>query len=320
MGGSGTRTRDEGDANWVLVKSQSQFQHLSRRSNPPRTGVGVIAAAGAARFSASRRLRGAAGDGSGVAGARSAWHGLKVSVASYTFRKQTLEETIKGINRTGLKYVSIKDVHLPFNTTAQQRKEIAQKFIDAGITPLSCGNVSMKNDEADVRRAFEYARDIGLPTIVCAPAPDSMPILDKMVKEFDIKLAIHNHGPEDKHFPTPESVWDAAKPFDKRIGLCIDVGHAARAGADPAADILRFRERLYDMHFKDISNITPRGAPMEVGRGVLNISGMLENLLKIRYTHLVSFEYEKNDADPLPGLMESMGYTRGVLHGLRGTV
>ncbi len=252
--------------------------------------------------------------------ARDTWHGLKVSVATYTLRNVNTEVAIKDINRTGLKYCSIKDTHLPFATTAQQRKEIAQKFLDAGITPLSCGNVGMKNDEADVRKAFEYARDIGLPTIVCAPSPDSMPILDKMVKEFDIKLAIHNHGPEDKHFPTPQSVYEAAKPYDKRIGLCIDVGHAARAGADPATDILKYRDRLYDMHFKDISNTTPNGAPMEVGRGVLNIQAMLESLLKIHYQHLVSFEYEKNEPDPLPGLMESVGYVRGVLHGLKGTV
>ena len=285
---------------------------LSRR-DLVRVGAGAIAAATLANKSTALAQ---AADSAPL----DTWHGLKVSVATYTFHAQSIEVTLKDINRTGLKYASIKDVHLPFNTTPEQRKAIAQRFIDAGITPLSCGNVSMKNDEADVRRAFEYARDIGLPTIVCAPHPDSMPILDKMVKEFDIKLAIHNHGPEDKHFPTPESVWNAAKSFDKRIGLCIDVGHAARAGADPVADILRYRERLYDMHFKDIADTSPHGAAIEVGRGVLNIPGMLENLLKIKYTHLVSFEYEKNDPDPLPGLMESMGYVRGVLHGMKGRV
>jgi len=286
----------------------NQIPAISRR-DILRTGAALFAAVGAEEIPATTQP-------TDPAAGTDSWRGLKVSVASYTFRNQPLEVTIKGINRTGLKYVSIKDVHLPFNTTQQQRKEIAQKFIDAGITPLSCGNVSMKNDEADVRRAFDYARDIGLPTIVCAPHPDSMPILDKMVKEYDIRLAIHNHGPEDKHFPSPQTVWNAAKPYDKRIGLCIDVGHAARAGANPAADILLYRERLYDLHFKDISNTTPHGAPIEVGRGVLNIQAMLESLLKIQYTHLLSFEYEKNEPDPLPGLMESMGYTRGVLHGL----
>ncbi len=251
---------------------------------------------------------------------RDTWHGLKVSVASYTLRKVPLDVCIKDIQRTGLKYVSLKDMHLPFNTTAEQRKEIAQKFKDAGITPLSCGNVGMKNDEASIRTAFEYARDIGLPTIVCAPPKEALPILDKMVKEFDIKIAIHNHGPEDKTFPSPNEVWDAVQPFDKRIGLCIDVGHCARAQVDPVEAILKCRERLYDMHLKDISNTTPKGAPVEVGRGVLNIQGILESLLKIHYPHLVSFEYEKNDDDPLPGLMECVGYTRGVLHGLKGDV
>lgn len=248
------------------------------------------------------------------------WHGLKMSVASYTLRKVPLDVCIKDIQRTGLKYVSIKDVHLPFHTSPQERKEIAQKFKDAGITPLSCGNVGMKNDEANIRSAFEYARDIGLPTIVCAPPREALPILDKMVKEYDIKIAIHNHGPEDKIFPSPNEVWEAVQPFDKRVGLCIDVGHCAHAQVDPVEAIVKYRERLYDMHFKDISNTTAHGAPVEVGRGVLNIQGMLEAVLQIHYPHLVSFEYEKNDDDPLPGLMESMGYTRGVLHGLKGEV
>ncbi len=266
----------------------------------------------------------AAGRASGATpfdpGGSDTWHGLKLSVASYTFHAYTLDQTLKFLVRTGLQYVSIKDVHLPFNTTPDQRRAIAQRFKDAGITPLSCGNVGMKNEEADIRRAFEYAKDIGLPTIVCAPQPESVPILDRMVKEYDIRLAIHNHGPEDKHFPTPESIWSVVKRYDKRIGLCIDVGHAARAGADPAADILRYRERVYDMHFKDIAELTPHAAAIEVGRGVLNIQAMLESLIKIRYTHLVSFEYEKNDPEPITGLMESMGYVRGVLHGLKGRV
>ncbi len=263
---------------------------------------------------------GSSASAQGAPDRRDSWHGLKVSVASYTLRKVPLDVCIKDIQRTGLKYVSIKDMHLPFNTTAQQRKEIAQRFKDAGITPLSCGNVGMKNDEASIRSAFEYARDIGVPTIVCAPPKEALPILDKMVKEFDIKIAIHNHGPEDKTFPSPKEVWDAVQPFDKRVGLCIDVGHCARAQVDPVEAIVKYRERLYDMHLKDISNTTPKGAPVEVGRGVLNIQGMLESALKIHYPYLVSFEYEKNDDDPLPGLMECVGYTRGILHGLKGNV
>ncbi|MGZ5189481.1 MAG: sugar phosphate isomerase/epimerase family protein, partial [Flavisolibacter sp.] len=115
---------------------------------------------------------------------------------------------------------------LSLKSTAEERKAIIAKFREAGITPLSCGNITMENDEANIRRAFEYAKDCGFGTIVCSPHPDSMSILDKMVKEFDIKLAIHNHGPEDKRFPSPHDVWKSVKDFDKRIGFCIDVGHS----------------------------------------------------------------------------------------------
>jgi len=125
----------------------------------------------------------------------------------------------------------------------------------------------MKNDPADVRRAFEYARDIGVPTIVCSPEPESMKILDAMVKEFDIKIAIHNHGPEDKKFPSPYDVWTAVQPYDKRVGLCIDVGHTARAKVDPAEAIRKCRERLYDCHLKDIDSTAPDGKTIEGGRG-----------------------------------------------------
>jgi inosose dehydratase len=286
------------------------FKGVSRRG---LIQAGLVAAVGLAE-------NGSAAFAQGTGNNRDSWRGLKVGVASYTLRKVPLDVCIKDIQRTGLKYVSIKDMHLPFNTTAQQRKEIAQRFKDAGITPLSCGNVGMKNDEASIRTAFEYARDIGLPTIVCAPPKEALPILDKMVKEFDIKIAIHNHGPEDKTFPSPNEVWDAVQPYDKRVGLCIDVGHCARAQVDPVDAIVKYRERLYDMHLKDISNTTPKGGPVEVGRGVLNIQGMLESALKIHYPYLLSFEYEKNDDDPLPGLMECVGYTHGILHGLRGGV
>jgi sugar phosphate isomerase/epimerase len=244
------------------------------------------------------------------------WRGLKAGVASYTLRKMPLDAAIAAIKRVGLQYVSIKDFHLPLDSTPEQRKAVAAKFKEAGITPLSCGNVSMKNDVADVRRAFEYARDVGLPTIVCSPDPDSMKILDAMVKEFDIRLAIHNHGPEDKRFPSPYDVWTAVQPYDKRIGLCIDVGHTARAKVDPAEAIRKCRERLYDCHLKDIDSTAPNGKTIEGGRGVLDLKSILRALLDVGYPHLASFEYEKDENDPVPGLSETIGYSKGLLAGM----
>jgi inosose dehydratase len=241
------------------------------------------------------------------------WHGLKIGVASYTLRKMPLDEAIRAIQRVGLHYVSIKDAHLPMKSSAEERRAVAEKFKEAGITPLSCGNVGMQNSETNIRAAFEYARDAGLPTIVCAPPPAALPILDRMVKEFDIRIAIHNHGPEDKEFPSPNEVWTAVQPYDKRVGLCIDIGHTARAGVDPAEAILKYRERLHDCHYKDIAALKPNGAPIECGRGALDLRAVLKALLAIKYEYHVGFEYEKDADDPLPGLAESVGYTRGLL-------
>ncbi len=238
---------------------------------------------------------------------------LKIGVATYTFRKFPLEATIKGVQRVGLHYVSIKDFHMARNTTAEQRKAIAQKFKDAGITPLSCGNITMDNTEKGVRDAFEYARDAGIPTIVCSPHPDSFAILDKMVKEFDIKLAIHNHGPEDGRFPSPHDVYKAVQGFDKRIGLCVDVGHSARAGAEPAEAILKCRDRIYDVHLKDIADTGKISHPVESGRGVLNLKAIMGALLEIKFPYMADFEYEKDADDPLAGLAESVGYTKALL-------
>src|SRR5215475_8460838 len=247
------------------------------------------------------------------------WLGLKIGVATYTFRELPIGEAIKGVQRVGLRYVSIKNVknHIDLSHTVEERKQRAQLFKDAGITALSVGNVSMKNDEADIRRAFEFARDVGVSTMVCAPDKNSVPILDKMVKEFDIRLAIHNHGPEDKQFPSPYDVWQAVEKYDKRIGLCIDVGHTARAGVDPAEAILKCRERLYDAHLKDISALGNRNTPIEGGRGILNLKAILAALLKIKYQNLAGFEYEKDSKDPGMGLAESVGYTKGLLAGMK---
>jgi len=244
------------------------------------------------------------------------WRGLKIGVATYTFREWPIEQCIAGVKRVGLQYVSIKNVenHIDLSHTPEERKARAKMFRDAGLTPLSVGNVSMRQGEAGIRTAFEYARDIGVPTIVCAPSRDAIPILDKMVKEFDIKLAIHNHGPEDKgYFPSPYDAMDLISKYDKRIGLCIDVGHTARAGVDPAEAIVKCKERLYDMHMKDIHALGDRNTPIEGGRGILDTKAILAALIKIKYQGLVGFEYEKDGKDPLAGLAESTGFLKGIL-------
>lgn len=253
------------------------------------------------------------------------WKGLKIGVATYTVRELPIEQAIQGVLRVGLKYVSIKNVknHVDLSHTPEERKARTKMFRDAGLVPLSVGNVGMKNDEADMRRAFEYARDVGVPTMVCSPSGEISDLnqwvqrLDPLVKEFNIKLAIHNHGPEDKNFPSPYDIMKIAEKYDKRIGLCIDVGHTARAGVDPAESIIKCKDRLYDVHMKDISALGNKNTPIEGGRGILNTKSILAALLKINYQGLVGFEYEKDGKDPVPGLAESAGYVKGILAGLK---
>jgi inosose dehydratase len=241
------------------------------------------------------------------------WLGLKLGIATYTFSRLPLDQALAGVVRVGVKYASIKDAHLPLKSSAAERKAVARKFLDAGITPLSCGVIPIKDNDADIRNIFEYARDAGIPTIVCSPVRSILPKLDALVKEFDLRLAIHNHGPEDKIWPSPLDVWQAVQPLDERIGLCIDVGHTRRAGVDPVQAIKTCAPRLYDLHIKDIAEPQGKSKPVEVGRGILDIRGMLKTLREIGYAYHVGLEYEKDLKDPLPGAAESIGYIRGTL-------
>ena len=244
------------------------------------------------------------------------WQGLKVGLASYSYSKLPLGAAIAGIRRVGVGYVSIKDAHLPLKSTATERTAVARKFRDAGITPLSCGVIGMTDNESQIRNAFEYARDTGIPTIVCKPTRESLPTLDTLVKEFGLKVAIHNHGPEDKVWPSPLDVWSAIQKYDERIGVCVDVGHTARCGVDPAQALRTCAGRLYDVHFKDLTGKDGKSRPVEVGRGVLDVRGMLKALLDIGYAHHVGLEHEKDMGDPIPGVAESFGYIRGTLASL----
>jgi inosose dehydratase len=286
-----------------------RMENLSRRHIlQSMAAVGILAGVGRA----ADELLAPAGQPT-TAPKQDLWRGLKVGVASYSLRGLKVDAVIAGIRRVGLSYVSIKDIHLPLKATPEERKAVAVKFRDAGITPMSCGVVTMENDEGNCRAAFEYARDIGVAVIVCNPHPESFPILDKLVKEFDIKLAIHNHGPESDRFQSPLDAMKSVEQFDERIGVCVDVGHTARAGVDPAEAIRKCAARLYDVHLKDVANLARRDAEVEIGRGLLDTRAILKALRDIQFAHHIGIEHEKDARDPLPGLAESVGHVRGVL-------
>ena len=237
---------------------------------------------------------------------------FKLGLASYTLRKFSLEETLAMTQRVALDYICFKSFHLALDSTPDEIALAVAKVKEAGITLYGGGVIRMR-DQAEVNQAFEYAKAAGMTTIVGVPAPDVLKLVDRKVKQHDIQVAIHNHGPGDKVYPTPESAYEKVKDLDRRIGLCIDVGHTVRIGADPVLDAERFADRLHDVHIKDESAASPKGKTLEIGRGVIDVPRFLKTLIQIKYSAVVSFEYEKDPDDPLPGLAESVGYVRGVL-------
>jgi sugar phosphate isomerase/epimerase len=239
---------------------------------------------------------------------------IKLGVASYSFRKFSRAQAIQMTKELGTPYLNVKDFHLALNSTPEEIDAAKKEFAAAGIILVGCGNVSFdKDDEADMRSKFVYAKRAGFPLIVCAPTHVTLPKLEKFVKEFDIKIAVHNHGPEDKNFPTPQSVLAVVKNMDPRCGLCMDIGHTSRTGVDIVASIAEAGPRLLDMHTKDLADPMVKESQVAVGEGKLPIPQIFQQLVKMGYDGCVNLEYEINDTDPMPGMTKSFAYMRKVL-------
>ena len=255
------------------------------------------------------------GTGSSMGQVRSAQAGkqkFELGLASYTLRKFNLDDTLSMAKRLGFKYICFKSMHLPLDSTPAQIRSVVAKVKEAGLTLYGGGVISMKK-EAQVHQAFDYAKAAGMKVIIGVPAPELLPLVNKKVQQYDIKVAIHNHGPGDDLYPTPARAIERIKHLDKRIGLCHDIGHTIRIGSDPIAESKKFADRLLDVHIKDVSEATAKGHSVEIGRGIINIPKFLKMLVRIKYSGIVSFEYEKDADDPMAGLAESVGYVRGVL-------
>lgn len=243
---------------------------------------------------------------------------IKLGIASYSFRKFNRTQAIQMAKELGTPYLNVKDFHLKLDASPEEIDAAKKEFADAGIILVGCGNVSFaKDDEADIKSKFEYAKRAGFPLIVCAPTAETLPKLEKYVKEYDIKIAVHNHGPEDKNFPTPQSVLKAVKGMDPRVGLCMDIGHTSRTGADIVESIKEAGPRLLDMHTKDLGDTMKKESQVPVGDGKLPIPRIFEQLIKMKYQGCVNLEYEIQDDAPMPGMIKSFAYMRGVLAGIQ---
>jgi sugar phosphate isomerase/epimerase len=241
---------------------------------------------------------------------------VRLGVASYSFRKFNRAQVIEFMKALKVPLINLKDMHLPM-TPPEETRRAAAEFRQAGLTITGAGVIAFnKDDDADIRAKFEYVKTAGIPLIIGMPSAAVLPRLEKFVKEYNIKVAIHNHGPEDKNFPSPFDVLKAIKNLDPRVGLCIDCGHAVRAGADVPAAIKAAGPRLLDMHIKDLTDFGSDNSGCPVGDGKMPIPAIFKALIAIGFKGQVMLEYEIDETNPLPGMVKSFAYMRGVLAGM----
>jgi sugar phosphate isomerase/epimerase len=275
-----------------------------------RVFLGTAAAAVAAARSSSTAFA------AGAAAFSAAPARLNLGVASYSMREFTLDQALEMAKTLGVTSMTFKDVHLPRTDAPETTRALRAKITAAGIRIMGGGTITLPNDPAQIKKDFEYAKNAGFPLIFVAPEPAALDTIEQMAITYDIKVAIHNHGPEDKHWPRPQDAYAAVKSRDKRMGLCLDIGHTLRTGTDPVQACRECRDRLYDMHVKDLRVPTDRDSQVAVGRGVIDVPALFKTLIDIGYQGQVGLEYEFHAKDPLPGMIESLAYMRGVLAAL----
>ena len=240
-----------------------------------------------------------------------------LGVATFSLRQFDRTEAISILQALHVRHISVKSHHMPYEDSPEELAAGVQAFAKAGIEIVSGGNNNIREDDDDhVRMFFEYAKAVGIPLLVIAPTAENMPRIERFVKEYDIRVAIHNHGPEDSHFPGPRDGLEVIRDMDPRVGLCIDVGHTARTGVDVVEAIAEAGDRLLDVHMKDLRDLSDRASQCIVGEGAMPVADIFRQLAKMNYRGYVNLEYEIDANAPLPGMKQSFAYMRGVLAGM----
>lgn|SRR5699024_951034 len=234
-----------------------------------------------------------------------------IGIAGWTFRFVDNEDAAEMMQRLNVKEVTLKDFQLPLDSSQEEIDQTLQMFSEAGVSVYGVGVIYMETKD-EVDQAFEYAEKADVPIIVGVPTYELIPYSEKKVKEYDIKLAIHNHGPEDDLYPSPGDVYEKVKDLDPRMGLCFDIGHGERAGTIAAEGFNQYHDRIFDMHIKDVTEASKDGQSVAVGRGIIDFESFIQALAEKNYTGYYSLEYEDNMREPLAGIAESIGYFRGV--------
>jgi len=235
---------------------------------------------------------------------------FNIGIAGYTFVKFNLEQSLEMTERVDVKFLCIKDFHLPLDSIGGQIDAFHDKLKVRNITGYAVGPIYMRS-ETEVDKAFAYAKRVGVKLIIGVPDHELLPYVDKKVKEYNYKLAIHNHGVDDKRYPSLDSIFEKIKNLDRRIGICHDIGYSAQMGFSPAALTYKYGDRIYDMHIKDITKAAKSGVDCVIGRGVIDFPELIKALRATKYSGKCSIEMAS--ADPLPVIAESVGFLKGVM-------
>jgi sugar phosphate isomerase/epimerase len=243
---------------------------------------------------------------------------INLGLASYTFRNFSRAQLIgfmRDLRVSDLNAKNAKD-HLPMDPAAEA--QALSDYHAAGIRLHAAGAIYFqKATDDDIRTQFEYLKRANIPVMVAGdPSPENLPRIEQFVKHYDIRLAIHNHGPEDKLWPSPLDILKDIRTMDPRIGCCIDVGHTVRAGTDVVEAVHAVGPRLFNMHMKDLTDFHDKASQVAVGDGKIPIPEIFRALQQIRYPGFVDLEYEVHPDEPMPGVTKSFAYMRGVLAGM----
>jgi sugar phosphate isomerase/epimerase len=243
--------------------------------------------------------------------------GVRLGVASYSLRKFSRDKAIEMVRVLGTPYINLKSVHLPYELPPEELAAARREIAAGGLEIVGGGVITFeRNTDEDVERYFAYAKAAGMPLIAAHADAPTLPRLERFAKQYDIKVAIHNHGPEDKRFPSPYDALKHIRSMDRRMGLCIDIGHTVRTGTDVVRAIADAGPRLLDLHAKDLRDLTAKASQCIVGEGAIPIAAIFQQLQAIGYQGYVNLEYEIDADDPLPGMKQSFAYMRGALAGL----
>ena len=238
-----------------------------------------------------------------IAHAANPYGKLRMGIQSYSLRGFGFDEAMQKINELGLKYVELFPGHFSHEAPAAERKEKQKKLADLGIQPDCYGVIKFTTDEAAARKIFDFGKELGMASLSASPEKDSFDLLDKLVEEYQIPIAIHNHGPHDKKWGRPVQIHDAVKDHHPLIGVCADTGHFLRAGIDPIKAIQLLEGRVFGLHVKDFV-----GEEEEViaGDGNLDLIALVMELYRQNFKGTCSVEYELDKDDPMAGIRKGL--------------